>query len=69
MTHPAMQHSPRHQLLALGLAAVITAGLLSGLVGLAANDQQAQLAQHLQQRSQALNTVTTGHAVAQRPAA
>ena len=47
MTHP-LKTSPRQHLLALGLAAFITAGVLSGLGSLAASDQAAQLAQQIQ---------------------
>ena len=52
MTHP-LKTSPRQHLLALGLAAFITAGLLSGLGSLAASDQAAQLAQQMQRLSPA----------------
>ena len=48
MTHPTLQQAFRQQALALGLAAMVTAGVLSGLLGLAQGDQAAQLAQQMQ---------------------
>ena len=48
MTHQTLQTTARHQALALGLAGLITAGVLSGLLGLAQGDQAAHLAQQMQ---------------------
>ena len=48
MTHSSMQQAVRQQALALGLAALVTAGVLSGLMGLAQGDQAAHLAQQMQ---------------------
>ena len=42
-------HTPvSHQLLSLAAAALVTAGVLSGLLSLAGSDQAAQLAQQMQ---------------------
>ena len=60
MTYQPMQQALRQQALALGLAAVITAGMLSGLLGLAHGDQAARLAQQMQ---------AAPHAVAAMPPA
>lgn len=57
MTHPALQQALRQQALALGLAAVVTAGMLSGLLGLAQGDQAAQLAQQMRAVPQAVAAV------------
>lgn len=48
MTHPSMPQAVRQQALALGLAVVVTAGVLSGLMGLAQGDRAAELAQQMQ---------------------
>jgi len=45
------------QALSLGLAAVVTAGVLAGLLGLAGGDQAAALAQQMQHAPQAIATV------------
>ena len=52
-----LQASRSQQALSLGLAALVTAGVLSGLLGLAAADQSAQLAQRLQATPQAIAQV------------
>ena len=57
MTQYPMPSAARQHLLALGLSALVTAGLLSGLLGLASNDSSAQLAQQRQHRSQAAAVV------------
>ncbi|MES2715172.1 MAG: hypothetical protein V4795_05375 [Pseudomonadota bacterium] len=55
MTSPRTLHtSLPQQALSLGLAAVVTAALLSGVLGLAGADQAAQLAQRLQAAPQAI---------------
>ena len=45
------------QTLSLGLAAVVTAGVLAGLLGLASGDQVASLAQQMPHAPQAIATV------------
>ena len=57
MTHPALQQAVRQQALALGLAAVVTAGVLSGLLGLSHGEQAAQLAQQMLVAPQVVATV------------
>ena len=57
MTHHPMPFAARQQLLALGLSALVTAGVLSGLLGLAGHDSLSPLAKQLQHRSQAAATV------------
>ena len=49
-----LQASLPQQALSLGLAALVTAGVLSGLLGWAGSDQGAQLAQRLQATPQAV---------------
>ena len=46
--HPTPQ-TPRHHLLSLALAALMTAAVLAGLLGLAGADSAAQAAQHTAQ--------------------
>jgi len=54
MTSPrSLQASLSQQAIAFGLAAMVTAGVLSGLLGLAGADQSALLAQRLQAAPQA----------------
>jgi hypothetical protein len=53
MTAHPLQAAPRQQALALGLSALVTAGILAGLLGLAGSDNAALLAQQRQQRQQA----------------
>jgi len=58
MTSPRhLQASLPQQALSFGLAAVLTAGVLGGLLGLAGADQSAQLAQRLQATPQAIAQV------------
>ena len=57
MTPYPMQSAARQHLLALGLSALVTASVLSGLLGLAGNDSSAQLAQQRLHRSQAAAVV------------
>lgn len=57
MTAYPMQSAARQHFLALGLSALVTAGVLSGLLGLAGNDSSAQLAQQRLHRSQAAAVV------------
>ncbi len=47
------------QALSLGLAAVLTAGVLAGLLGLAGGDQAAVLAQQMQPMKHAPQAITT----------
>lgn len=54
MTAQPLQATPQQHLLALGLSALVTAGVLSGLLGLAGSDSAPQLAQQRQQRQQAV---------------
>jgi hydroxymethylglutaryl-CoA reductase len=54
MTAHPLQAAPRQHLLALGLSALVTAGVLAGLLGLAGSDSAAQLAQQRLQRQQAV---------------
>ena len=48
MTRQPMQQTLHQQALALGLAALITAGVLAGLMGLSHGEQAAHLAQQMQ---------------------
>lgn len=58
MTSPrTLQASLPQQAVAFGLAALVTAGVLSGLLGLAGADQSALLAQRLQATPQAIAQV------------
>jgi hypothetical protein len=58
MTTPrALQTSLTQQALALSLAAVVTFGVLAGVLGVAGADQAAQMAQQLQHAPQAIATV------------
>ena len=52
MTAQALQATAGQPLLSLGLSALVTAGVLAGLLGLAGSDNAAQLAQQRQQRQQ-----------------
>ena len=54
MTAQPLQATARQHLLALGLSAVVTAGVLAGLLGLAGSDSTAVLAQQRLQRQQAV---------------
>jgi hydroxymethylglutaryl-CoA reductase len=54
MTHRPLQATLSQQALALGLSALITAGVLSGLLGLAGHDAAALLAQQQQPVPQAV---------------
>ncbi len=54
MTAQPLQATVRHHVLALGLSALVTAGVLSSLLGLAGSDSAAQLAQQRLQRQQAM---------------
>lgn len=56
-TARTLQASLSQQALSLGLAAVLTAGVLAGLLGLAGSDASAQLAQRLQATPQAIASV------------
>jgi len=47
-THRALQAPVSQQLLSLAAAALVTAGVLAGLLGVAGGDQAAQLAQQMQ---------------------
>ncbi len=62
MTAHLLQAAPRQQALALGLSALVTAGVLAGLLGLAGSDSAAQLAQQRQQRQQAAAPATVSPA-------
>jgi hypothetical protein len=58
MTTPrALQTRFTHHVLSLGLAALVTAGVLSGVLGLAGADHAAQLAQRQQAAPQAITPV------------
>ena len=58
MTTPqALPKRLSQQVLSLGLAALVTAGVLSGLLGLAANDHAALQALRLQATPQAIAAV------------
>jgi hypothetical protein len=52
-----LQASLSQQALSLGLAALVTAGVLAALLGEAGGDQAAQLAQQMQPVPQAIATV------------
>ena len=54
MTAQPLQATVRQHVLALGLSALVTAGVLSGLFGLAGADSAALLAQQRLQRQQAV---------------
>ena len=54
MTAQPLQATVRQHVLALGLSALVTAGVLSGLFGLASADSAALLAQQRLQRQQAV---------------
>jgi uncharacterized protein YgfB (UPF0149 family) len=62
MTAQALQQSLRQQALALCLSAAVTAAMLSGMVGLAGNDQAALMAMHQ------LHSTPTVAAVVAQPA-
>jgi hydroxymethylglutaryl-CoA reductase len=59
MTHRPLQATLSQQALALGLSALITAGVLSGLLGLAGQDAAALLAQQQQRSPQAVTALQT----------
>ena len=60
MTHTPMQAAAPQQALALGLAGMVTAAVLWGLLGLAQTDQAAQMAQHVQPLRQAVTAPPLG---------
>ena len=60
MTYQPQPAALRQQALALGLAAAVTAAVLSGLLGLAQDERAAQLAQH---RAPAVATAPAAPAV------
>ena len=64
MTAYPMPSAARQRFLALGLSALVTAGVLSGLLGLAGHDSSAQLAQQRLHRSQAAAVVPAASAAA-----
>ena len=62
MHQQPMQQAFHQQALALGLAALVTAGVLSGLLGLSHGDQAAHLAQQVQAAPQAVAVLSPAKA-------